>query len=256
MKQLLSSLLARRRLSGTRRANIPIRPDQPFVAIGDVHGRADLLQTLDSLIQAQASGYPVVFLGDYVDRGEQSREVIQMLMEAAESGPGRVTCLMGNHERMMLDVLDEPGKYTARWLRNGGLQTLASFGVRLPQGGQNEVDALLDMRDALAEAMGAAMIGWLRARPLIWQSGNVWAIHAGADPAQPMAAQAEDTLLWGHPGFRKRPRADGQWVIHGHTIVEAPHVAGGRIAIDTGAYATARLTAAIVRPDDVSFLQT
>jgi serine/threonine protein phosphatase 1 len=71
-----------------------------------------------------------------------------------------------------------------------------------------------------------------------------------------MAAQAEEVLLWGHPGFRKEPRTDGQWVIHGHTIVDAPQVSGGRIAIDTGAYATARLTAAIVRGGDVTFLQT
>ncbi|PKQ13030.1 MAG: serine/threonine protein phosphatase [Alphaproteobacteria bacterium HGW-Alphaproteobacteria-1] len=256
MRQFLSRFLARSAPSAPVEELPPVLPDQPFVAIGDVHGRADLLHALDPLIEAQGNGLPVVFLGDYVDRGEHSREVVKMLMSATAHDPLRITCLMGNHERMMLDVLDEPETHTARWLRNGGLQTLASFGVPSPQGRLNDIDAVFDMRAALIEAMGPAMIDWLRARPLTWQSGNVWAVHAGADPAEPMAAQAEDVLLWGHPGFRKQPRTDGQWVIHGHTIVDAPQVTSGRIAIDTGAYATARLTAAIVREGDVTFLQT
>lgn len=256
MRQFLSRFLARSAPSAPVEPLPPVRPDEPFLAIGDVHGRADLLHALDPQIEAQASGLPVVFLGDYVDRGEHSREVLTMLMSAAAHDPQRITCLMGNHERMLLDVLDEPETHTARWLRNGGLQTLASFGVPSPQGRLNDIDAVFDMRAALADAMGPAMIDWLRARPLTWQSGNVWAVHAGADPAQPMDAQAGEVLLWGHPGFRKERRTDGQWVIHGHTIVDAPQVLDGRIAIDTGAYATARLTAAIVREGDVTFIQT
>lgn len=256
MKRLFSRWLPRGTQTVAEADLPPVMPDEAFIAIGDVHGRADLLFALDPLIEAEASGLPVVFLGDYVDRGEQSREVLEMLMAVTQADPQRITCLMGNHERMMLDVLDEPETHTARWLRNGGLQTLASFGVQPPQGAQTNLDALFDMRAALAEAMGPAMIDWLRARPLTWQSGNVWAVHAGADPAQPMAAQAEQVLLWGHPGFRRQPRTDGQWVIHGHTIVDTPQAAAGRIAIDTGAYATGHLTAAIVRGDGVRFVQT
>ncbi|MAU52947.1 MAG: serine/threonine protein phosphatase [Roseovarius sp.] len=256
MTPLLSRFLPGRARRARGQAPAPIRPDQAFVAIGDVHGRSDLLFAIDEPLERQAGGLPVVFVGDYVDRGEQSREVLQLLMQATAQDPQRVTCLMGNHERMLLDVLDAPETHGARWLRNGGLQTLASFGVAPPQGPKNELDALLDMRAALAEAMGRAMIDWLRARPLAWQSGNVWVVHAGADPAQPMTQQAEEVLLWGHPRFRRELRADGQWVIHGHTIVETPQARDGRIAIDTGAYATGRLTAALVDPDGVRFLQT
>lgn len=258
MKRLLSRWLPRRPAPVAEAEMPPLTPERPFVAIGDVHGRADLLAALDSRIAAEAGaeGLPVVFLGDYVDRGEQSREVLGMLMDATTQDRARITCLMGNHERMLLDVLDAPEIHAARWLRNGGLQTLMSFGVRPPQGQSHDIDALFDMRAALAEAMGEAMIDWLRARPLTWQSGNVWAVHAGADPAQPMAAQEAGVLLWGHSEFRRQPRPDGQWVIHGHSIVAAPQVAGGRIAVDTGAYATGRLTAAFVRAGDVRFVET
>src|SRR6056297_3043779 len=102
----------------------------------------------------------------------------------------------------------------------------------------------------------AARIAWLRARPLSWRSGNVWALHAGADPHQPLDSQGDEVLLWGHPAFRRSPRRDGQWVVHGHTIVEHPHTAEGRIAVDTGAYATGRLSAALIECGAVRFLQT
>lgn len=255
MKKLISRLLSRKAVAETPAPPTPpIAPGPAFVAIGDIHGRADLLREVETRIEAQAPGLPVVFVGDYVDRGEQSREVLELLMSTSPKGPQPVTCLMGNHERMLLDTLDAPERYTARWLRNGGLQTLASFGVAPPRGGPGDPSALLEMRDRLAEAMGAAMIDWLRARPLSWQSGNVWAVHAGADPAHPMTDQPEAALLWGHPSFNRSRRDDGNWVVHGHTIVDAPRVEGGRIAIDTGAYATGRLTVARIEAGQVTFL--
>jgi serine/threonine protein phosphatase 1 len=104
--------------------------------------------------------------------------------------------------------------------------------------------------------MGDAMIDWLRARPLSWGSGNVWSVHAGADPGLPMTRQPDEVLIWGHPAFRSTPRTDGQWVIHGHTIVDAPCAHLGRIALDTGAYATGRLSAAAISADGVDFIQT
>jgi serine/threonine protein phosphatase 1 len=219
----------------------PLRPERPFVAIGDVHGRADLLHEIDRLIATRCAAWPVVFLGDYVDRGENSRDALNLLMSVPPDRDPPVTCLMGNHEHMLLDFLDSPGEAGPRWLRNGGLQTLA---------------ALRDLRDRLADTMGADMIAWLRARPLTWHSGNVWAVHAGADPDLPMAEQAAGTLLWGHPAFHRQQRTDGQWVVHGHTVVTEPQVRAGRIAVDTGAYATGCLSAALVTRDGVSFLQT
>ncbi|MGI3212186.1 metallophosphoesterase [Roseovarius tibetensis] len=234
----------------------PPQPIEPFLAIGDIHGRADLLSDIDRQIEAQCPDWPVVFLGDYIDRGNQSREVLEILMSVSEDDTPPVRCLMGNHERMLLDALDDPERAVPRWLRNGGLQLLASFGVSPPRGNSTDPAPLYDMRDALMTAMGDEMIAWLRARPLMWQNGNVWALHAGADPHNPLSEQAANVLLWGHPEFLHSPRQDGQWIVHGHTIVDNPHAADGRIAVDTGAYATGRLSAALITEEGVRFFQT
>lgn len=258
MKNLLSSLFSRQtRIAEEASARqLPVQPERPFVAIGDVHGRADLLYEIDRLISERCPNWPVVFLGDYVDRGEKSREALELLISISADHKPPVTCLLGNHERMLLDFLERPEKSGPRWLRNGGLQTLASFGLAPPRREGTGAEAFEELRSRLADAMGEDMIGWLRARPLTWNSGNVWAVHAAADPGIPMTAQTECTLLWGHPEFNERPRTDGQWVVHGHTIVETPRAHGGRIAVDTGAYATGCLSAALITPDGVTFLQT
>ena len=226
----------------------PPRPDRPFIAVGDVHGRADLLRALEAKLADLPPDWPLVFVGDYVDRGEESAAVLRHLMQEA---PRPRVCLMGNHEDMLLRFLEAPEAEARRWLRNGGLQTLASFGV-----GGSPAQAPVAARDALVEAMGPEVIDWLRARPLHWQSGDVAVVHAGADPALPLGGQPREALLWGHPDFARGARDDGLWILHGHTIVEAPRAEGGRIAVDTGAFATGRLTAAVVEPGGVRFLGT
>lgn len=215
-----------------------------LAVVGDIHGRADLLGRLLDRLAGQGR---IVLVGDYIDRGERSREVIDMAM----SSPG-LTCLQGNHEAMCLGFLDDPARHGARWMRNGGLQTLASFGV---PGSPNPED-FCRMRDALALAMGDDRIKWLRDRPLSHSVGNLFICHAGADPARPVAAQDRRTLLWGHRHFPDTPRSDGFWIAHGHVIVDEPVGHDGRIAVDTGAYATGRLTAALVEGSRVRFLST
>ena len=218
-------------------------PDQPFIAVGDIHGCVDLLQQfLD-----KEPTYPVVCVGDYVDRGDHSAEVLRLLHARPD-----ITCLSGNHEEMMLGFLKDPARSGARWLRYGGLQTLASFGVA----GVTETsgaDALVQARDQLQEAMGPDLVSWIKGLPKCWQSGNVAVVHAGADPACSIENQTDKTLHWGHPDFAKATRTDGVWVVHGHTIVEEPTASRGRIAIDTGAYATGRLTAALIEPGKTTF---
>jgi Calcineurin-like phosphoesterase len=224
----------------------PVAPDAPIYVIGDIHGRADLLVRLLARLDP---AIPVLCVGDYVDRGEHSAEVLRILQDSPA-----ITCLKGNHETMLLDFLDAP-RTGANWLRNGGLQTLASFGIA----GQSESSKGADLetaRNALGVAMGDGLINWLRNLPLFWQSGNVAVVHAGADPTTPIATQREDFLVWGHPDFTKTPRADGIWVVHGHTITDAPTASNGRIAVDTGAFATNRLTAARIAPGEVSFIST
>lgn len=240
---------------GSRGAQSPIRPDVPFFAVGDVHGcdrlLDQMLQRLDGLRHPEAL---LIMVGDYVDRGEESRRVLRRLFVLSQAAGELMHCLMGNHEKMLLDVLDDPQTHGPRWLRHGGLQTLASYRVQPVLGDGSEAQ-WIEMRDRLAAAVGEDIIAWLRDLPLTWQSGNVAVVHAGADPDLPMELQDKATLLWGHPEFRQRPRPDGLWVVHGHTITEKPRVVPGRIPVDTGAYATGVLTTALVERDQVSFIQ-
>lgn len=220
-----------------------LAPADTFIAVGDIHGRADLLERF------LESGplYPVICVGDYVDRGDHSADVLRLLHARPD-----ITCLSGNHEEMMLRFLDKPEETGQRWLRYGGLQTLASFGIA----GLTEssgADILRSARDQLGNAMGPDLVAWMRALPSRWQSGNVAVVHAGADPARSIADQEIKTLHWGHPDFHGIGRGDGLWVIHGHTIVETPGATAGRIAIDTGAYATGRLTAVLIEPGKATF---
>lgn len=231
----------------------PPAPARPLYAVGDIHGRADLVEPLLERIDdhAAASGendIELVFLGDYIDRGPGSAEVLDTLSSLSRLYPGRVTCLMGNHERMMLKFLDNPAA-GPRWFANGGIETLASFGMAgeaLRRASAPE--ALAGISAALRKALPAGLEAWMKALPLSHRSGTVWAVHAGADPALPMERQGGRALLWGHPKFLGRPRSDGLWVVHGHTIVPAPWAMRGRIAVDTGAYRTGRLTAAAIFP--------
>jgi serine/threonine protein phosphatase 1 len=221
----------------------PPKPEAPFVVLGDLHGRADLLEkTLSAVLASQ-----IVCVGDYVDRGEHSADVLRLLQARPD-----IICLSGNHEEMMLGFVDYPQQYGPRWLRNGGLQTLASFGIAGASEGSTGA-ALDQIAEALRAAMGDDLIQWLRQRPAIWQSGNVAVAHAGADPKLPMGEQTTQTLHWGHADFARVERRDGLWVVHGHTIVAAPVCDRGRISIDTGAYATGRLTAALIMDGRVEF---
>jgi serine/threonine protein phosphatase 1 len=231
---------------------LPPEPRTPFYAIGDLHGCVDLLETLLKRLEPSV---PVVFVGDYVDRGENSKEVLALLQGLNGDPDLRVQCLMGNHEDMLLSFLDNPEQYGRGWLRNGGLQTLASFGVA----GVSELsstEALISAGHQLRGAMGEAQISWLRHLPLFWRSGTVAVVHAGTDPEHSIEDQDRQSLLWGHPDFHQTPRRDRLWVVHGHRIVDEPLVRNGIISIDTGAFATGRLTAALIGNGSVEFIST
>lgn len=223
-----------------------LAPDEAVCLLGDLHGRADLLQRFLKLRAGHFPQHRLVFLGDAVDRGPDSAEVLRLLQQA-QSDDLAAVCLAGNHEAMMLDFLDDPGGDAGRrWLAHGGLETLASFGLRgVPQDGADRIAA----RDALRAAMGSATEDWLRHLPRLWQSGNLVAVHAALDPARPPDGQEERSLLWGHPAFGRTARKDGLWVAHGHVIVERAFARRGRIALDTGAYATGMLSYGLIDPD-------
>lgn len=228
----------------------PIAPDGPVFVVGDVHGRHDLMMRLFERIEQIEDTPRVVFVGDYVDRGEQSADVLRTLQGLSAQFGDLLTCLKGNHEAMMLEFLANPERAGQRWLRHGGLQTLASFRIsRSPD------TSMTELRDQLRDAMGQDLIDWVTGLPLRWQSGNLAVVHAGADPLVPMDRQSDDVLMWGTSQFMLTNRMDGIWVAHGHTIVRTPQAQSGRISTDTGAYATGRLTAAHIVPGDVRFIE-
>ncbi len=238
----------------------PIRPVQPVYVIGDIHGCPDLVTRLlveiNRDVETTNQNNPhLIFVGDYIDRGEDSAGALALLMALQTSYPDKVTCLMGNHEKMLLDFLDRPEDRGGRWLRNGGLQTLASFRV----GGLSETASatqLLKARDELLGALPNGTEDWLRGLPLTWVSGNVCVTHAGVNPALPICQQDDKTLLWGHRDFLAAPRRDVFWVVHGHTVVGRAEAKDGRISVDTGACFTGRLTVAVITYESVRFLET
>lgn len=232
-----------------------LAPEHPFCAIGDVHGRYDLLLPLYVRIREEfGTDIPVIFIGDYVDRGPQSAEVLNGLFEEYKQNPANVVCLMGNHEKMMLEFIDDPAGKGARWLINGGLETLQSFNITGITS-HSDVDDAMEAADALEAAMPEGMQAWMRALPLSWSSGNMHCAHAAMAPDTPPQDQNPRALLWGHPRFLREPRTDGQTVVHGHTIMQQPVVGDTRISIDTGAYETGRLTGVYVDADTYRFLE-
>ncbi|MHA6326420.1 metallophosphoesterase [Roseivivax sp. CAU 1753] len=242
---MLQSLLARFQKKPADAVFPPPRPEAAFAVIGDVHGRLDLLERL---LAKLPEGLPVICVGDYIDRGPSSIETLRYLRARPE-----ITCLKGNHEDMLIDFIDRPDEKGPRWLRNGGLQTMADIGIR----GLSEMTRgmkLREARNALTADLGDDLVQWIRDLPLIRWSGNIAVLHAGADPALPIDENSSRTFLWGHRDFMTTPRRDGWWVAHGHTIVDEPVIADGRISLDTGAFATGRLTAAIIAPEGIELI--
>ena len=222
---------------------------ETIAVIGDVHGMSRAFETLIERLSHEAPEAKLICVGDLIDRGEESAAVLRQAFDLREN----LLVLLGNHEEMLLNFLDNPVEQGPRWLRYGGLQCLASFSI----GGLNdrsEPARLLRARDDLRAALGEDLEHWLRSRPRQWQSGNVAVVHAGVDPWSPMSQQSDRTLTWGHADFGHRPRRDGIWVVHGHTIVDGPVYADGIISVDTGAYAGGGLTAALISAGSVHFV--
>ncbi|GAB5448069.1 metallophosphoesterase [Gymnodinialimonas sp.] len=236
-------------------------PEEVVYVVGDIHGSIDKLETLLNRIDADTAAHAgvdskVVFVGDFIDRGEASADVLRFMAHVTTTYPDKLIGLMGNHERMLLDFLSDPTGSAKRWIRYGGLQTLASFGVGAGLSTNSRgAGELLDAAGDLMEAMGQELVDWVSNLPLSWSSGTLWVVHAGADPAVSMEAQSPKTLMWGKESFLKTERRDGQWVAFGHHVFEAPYAEAGRIAVDTGAAYGGAMTAARIDPSgDVTFI--
>lgn len=234
-------------------------PDQPIFVIGDLHGRIDLLEHMLELVDLQIGELrldnpKLVFVGNLIDHGPSSADIIRRMRELTSEFPANVQCLLGSHEQMCLDFLEAPVARQARWLKDGGAMTLQSYAVGLPGSDPQEA---VRVAAELKQAMGDDVIAWLKARPLLVSSGNLHVVHAAADPRRAMNDQADRVLTWGHPEFLGVARSDDQWVAHGHSVLEHPEMKGSRISVNTAGWKTSLLSAAMILPDGtVVFLQT
>jgi serine/threonine protein phosphatase 1 len=229
-------------------------------AVGDIHGRVDLLNALLDLIsddvtaEAGEAQVTLLFLGDYVDRGPDSNLVIETLRQLKAYAGDRVVALKGNHEEAMLGFLDDPAT-GALWTDFGGRETLRSYGVNPPPL-RADAEGWVRARDEFLAAVPEDHLSFLRSLRLTETIGDYVFVHAGVRPGVALADQVERDLLWIREEFLQSRRAMEQVVVHGHTPTERPSVADGRIGVDTGAYATGVLTALVLQGEARSFLQT
>jgi len=233
-------------------------PDTPLYIVGDLHGCLALFDAALLKIDAHAaatghSEATLVLLGDYVDRGPQSSQILARIYDMQQKDPEHVVCLMGNHEKMMFEFIDDPAGRGARWLRFGGADTLKSYALSTADK-NTDVEDLTELSMGLEEAMPDGLLEWMRALPLIYQSGNIVCVHAAMSPRKSVEKQDSKVMLWGHPDFMTTARTDDLWVAHGHTIVKTAGCQDSRIALDTGAYQTGVLSVAALSEGRCEFL--
>lgn len=231
----------------------PPCPEGDLAIVGDIHGQLGCLDAMIDHLSNKAPDARWVFVGDLIDRGEHSADVLERILGLQNTRPNTII-ILGNHEEMMLSFLRNPEETGNKWMRHGGLQTMASYGaLNLSQ--SNTPEVLRQAHEHLLAAIPSGLEQWLSDRPRAFQSGNVVVVHAGADPTLSIEHQKDQALTWGHVRFQQQPRQDGFWVVHGHTIVDVPQESNGVISVDTGAYATGRLTAAFLHGGVVEFIQ-
>jgi serine/threonine protein phosphatase 1 len=221
-------------------------------AVGDVHGRIDLVEGVLSRIDADRSSSPAkriveIFIGDYVDRGPSSRAVLDRLSQRVQTH-GTVL-LRGNHEELLLAFLREPAALT-EWQRLGGLQTLLSYGLSPPinASATQQIELAAEFRRKFPDSHKSL----LTSMPSSFTCGDFLFVHAGVRPGVPIAEQSEQDLLWIRDDFLLSKAQFGKFIVHGHTPVAEPDLHQNRFNIDTGAYATGRLTCIRIEHDQLS----
>ena len=261
---MLKSLFRRNAEVGSLRPTAAGRPARvpPGVcvyAVGDIHGRVDLLAALHRLIAEDASHLTpgtdklVVYVGDYVDRGLESRQVIDLLLDRPLPEFSAVH-LLGNHDAWLLSFLVD-AQVGPTWLRYGGDATLHSYGVSV---GLQRDDARL--HDKLQAELRARVprrhVDFLQSLQLNYETGDFLFVHAGVRPTLPLDRQTTEDLLWIREPFLSWRRDLDKVVVHGHTVGADPIVRNNRIGIDTGACWTGCLTCLVLEEGDYRFLST
>jgi len=212
-------------------------------ALSDIHG---CLTKLDALVaRCRADGgdsAQFVFLGDYIDRGPDSRGVLEFVIDLQRRMPDDITCLTGNHEDLALNAIDDPSEIDQWVTYNGGDKALRSYDVTHPS------------------ELPADHVAWLRALATHHDDGLRFFVHAGIDPAQPLDRQQRHDMLWMREPFLSDPRDFGRFIVHGHTPVRGgqPDLRTNRVNIDTAAVLGGPLTAAVFddsQAEPIGFLQ-
>jgi serine/threonine protein phosphatase 1 len=231
---------------------------QRIYAIGDIHGRLDLLDQLMRMILADdeecgpIDRRTLVFLGDYIDRGADSSGVIERLLTGMPAG-FECIFLKGNHEEMLMQSITDP-RMLAIWAANGGLETMASYGIAA---GHKDVDVRpRDLADRLGAAIHHRHLAFMENLSLAVSFGDYLFVHAGVHPALPLTAQRKEDCLFIREPFLSHRGPYGKIVVHGHTPVPQPDVRSNRIGIDTGAFFTGHLTALRLEAESRAFIAT
>ena len=223
-------------------------------AIGDIHGRADLLEQVfkridEDCMRTQVPHKIEVYLGDYVDRGPASRQVVDLLAERGRRH--RTVFLKGNHEGLLANFLHEPSTL-GTWRRLGGLETLMSYGVTPSINADARAQAELAL--AFHKALPPSHTHFLNELKTSFTCGDYFFVHAGVRPGIALEKQREEDLLWIRQEFLHCEDDFGKIVVHGHTPVVEPDIRSNRINIDTGAYATGRLSCLVLETDTMRIL--
>lgn len=228
-------------------------------AVGDIHGCASLLRHMHELVREDARHLAdntqkiIVYLGDYVDRGDTSREVVDELLR--EPLPGFIAHhLKGNHEGEMLDFLVNP-KPDHPWMQYGGVATISSYRVRVANR-ISAVERCLELRDRLLAAIPKGHHDFFAGLQNRFEIGDYQFVHAGVRPGVDLGQQNSVDYLWIREPFLSSLEYFGKVVVHGHTIVPAPMILPNRIGIDTGAYYTGKLTCLVLEGEERRFLST
>ena len=240
--------------------NAATPPNCAIYAIGDIHGRYDLLAALTQRIledvrQRRAIHRQIVYLGDYVSRGNDSRRVVDMVLASPFAGFSQI-CLKGNHEDLLLRFLAGDFDAGRHWFEHDGLQTLTHYGVLVPEADAYDDADMALLRERFAGALPAEHLAFFCSLQNTHHAGGYYFVHAGVRPGVPLSRQGPEDCMWMREPFLSSDADHGAVIVHGHSITERPVLRRNRIGIDTGAYRTGTLTCLVLEGTTRSVLQT
>jgi len=252
------ALRALRNFFAFERPSVHFVPDGIRIyAVGDIHGRLDLLDDLLEQIRRDdrdhgAARTQIIFLGDLIDRGPDSRSVVERLLKM-RSEDNRLRFLIGNHEEVFLRALEGDLRSLRFLVRIGGRETLISYGITEEEYRRLDYE---DLAEALRERVPAEHVAFLSAFERWVEIGDYLFVHAGIRPGIGLQDQAQSDLCWIRDDFLKHRESFGKMIVHGHSITNDVDIQSNRIGIDTGAFASGRLTAIGLQGNERWFLST